>query len=246
MVDGMADGMVDDMALGSFEGGTALVIGATGGIGRAVAAGIEASDRFDRVIGLGRSTRPGLDVLDEASVAAAAGHVAALGELRLVFDATGALSKDGLVPEKSWRQIDPDAMARAFALNAIGPALLAKHLLPVFPRRGRAVFATLSARVGSITDNGLGGWYSYRASKAALNQIVRCAAIELARSRPDALCIALHPGTVDTGLSESFAKAGLEVQPPDLAAERMLAVIDGLTPADSGGFRDHLGQTIPW
>ncbi len=234
------------MALDSFEGGTALVIGATGGIGRAVASGIEASGRFDRVIGLGRSTRPGIDILDEASVAAAAGHVAAMGELRLVFDATGALSKDGLVPEKSWRQIDPAAMARAFALNAIGPALLAKHFLPLFPRQGRAVFATLSARVGSIADNGLGGWYSYRASKAALNQIVRCAAIELARSRPDALCIALHPGTVDTGLSESFAKAGLEVQPPDLAAERMLTVIDGLTPADSGGFRDHLGEAIPW
>lgn len=234
------------MALDSFTGGTAVVIGASGGIGRAVTEAIEASSRFDRVIGLGRRSDPPIDVLDEASVAAAAEHVSGLGDLGLVFDATGALSKDGLTPEKSWRQIDPEAMARAFALNAIGPALLVKHFLPLFPRRGRAVFATLSARVGSIGDNGLGGWYSYRASKAALNQIVACAAIELKRTRPDAVCVSLHPGTVDTGLSESFAKAGLDVQTPNEAAARLLAVIDGLTPADSGGFRDHHGKTIPW
>ena len=121
-----------------------------------------------------------------------------------------------------------------------------KHFLPLLPREGRAVFATLSARVGSIKDNRLGGWHSYRASKAALNQIVRCAAIELARTRPDAICVALHPGTVDTGLSTGFAKAGLDVQTPEVAAERLLAVIDGLTADDSGGFRDHLGEPIPW
>ena len=234
------------MALSSFSGGTAVVVGATGGIGRAVLAAIEASGAFERVLAYGRSTDPSLDLLDEASIARAAAEVEAAGPLTLLFDATGALTAEGLVAEKTWRQIDGDAMARAFALNAIGPALLVKHFAPLLPRRGRAVFATLSARVGSIGDNGLGGWYSYRASKAALNQIVRTASVELARSRPDAICVALHPGTVATGLTEGFAKSGLEVQAPGVAASRLLGVIDGLTPADTGRFFDHRGEAVPW
>jgi hypothetical protein len=137
-------------------------------------------------------------------------------------------------------------MARAFALNAIGPALIMKHMLPLLPRTGKAVFATLSARVASIGDNRLGGWYSYRASKAALNQLVRTAAVELARRSPNTICIALHPGTVETGLSTPFQKGGLEVQSPETAALRMLKVIDGLGPDQSGAFLDHLGLAIPW
>jgi NAD(P)-dependent dehydrogenase (short-subunit alcohol dehydrogenase family) len=137
-------------------------------------------------------------------------------------------------------------MARAFAVNAIGPALLMKHFLPLLPRSGKCVFATLSARVGSIGDNRLGGWYSYRASKAALNQIVRTAAIELRRGRPDAICVALHPGTVATPLSARFAKSGLEVQSPDAAAMRILAVLDGLTAESSGDFFDQRAHSIPW
>ena len=137
-------------------------------------------------------------------------------------------------------------MAEAFAINAIGPALLMKHFLPLLPRGGKSVFATLSARVGSIKDNRLGGWYSYRASKAALNQFVRTAAVELGRSHREALCVALHPGTVDTPLTSPFRKAGLEVQSPDTAAGRLLAVIDRLGPADSGGFFDHRGDDVPW
>ena len=137
-------------------------------------------------------------------------------------------------------------MARAFAINAIGPALLMKHLLPLLPRTGRSVFATLSARVGSIGDNRLGGWYSYRASKAALNQIVRTAAIELGRSRPDALCVAIHPGTVATRLSQRFAKSGLDIQSPETAALRILTVLDALLPNASGGFFDQHGQPIAW
>ena len=127
-------------------------------------------------------------------------------------------------------------MARSFAINAIGPAIIIKHVLPLLPRAGRSVFATLSARVGSIADNRLGGWYGYRASKAALNQLVRTASIELRRRRPAAVCVALHPCTVATGLSSRFAKDGLEVQAPALAAERLLAVIAGLGPEQSGGF----------
>jgi NAD(P)-dependent dehydrogenase (short-subunit alcohol dehydrogenase family) len=137
-------------------------------------------------------------------------------------------------------------MQRAFALNSIGPALLMKHLLPLLAREGRSVFATLSARVGSIGDNRLGGWYSYRAAKAALNQLVRTAAIELRRSRPEALCVAIHPGTVATALAAGYVKAGLEVQTPELAARRILDVLAALQARQSGGFFDHKGLPVPW
>lgn len=222
----------------------AVVIGATGGIGAALAAALEAGGH--RVLRLGRATTPPLDLLDEPSIAAAAAHIATLGPPSLVIDATGFLHGEGIAPEKSWRELDPDHLARAFALNAIGPALLMKHLLPLLPRTGRPVFATLSARVGSIGDNRLGGWYAYRASKAALNQLVRTAAIELRRRAPNAICVALHPGTVDTPLSAPFARTGLEVRPAAEAAEDLLRVIAGLTPAESGGFLDHKAVPIPW
>ena len=137
-------------------------------------------------------------------------------------------------------------MAHAFAVNAIGPALLMKHFLPLLPRSGRAVFASLSAKVGSIGDNRLGGWYSYRASKAALNQLVHTAAIELARRQPEAICVVLHPGTVATRLSQPFSKSGLEVQTPAASAARLLATIDGLSASDSGGFFNHRGEALPW
>ncbi len=137
-------------------------------------------------------------------------------------------------------------MAKAFAVNTIGPALLIKHLLPLLPRAGKSVFATLSAKVGSIGDNHLGGWYSYRASKAALNQIVRTAAIELKRRQPEAVCVALHPGTVESPLSAPFGRSGLDVQSPATAAERLVGVIDTLTPASSGGFFDYRGTALPW
>lgn len=128
----------------------------------------------------------------------------------------------------------------------MGPALIMKHVLPRLPRLGKAVFATLSARVGSIGDNRLGGWYGYRASKAALNQLVRTAAIELRRRSPESICVALHPGTVDTPLSVPFRKDGLELHSPSIAAERLLEVINQLRPNDSGTFLDYHGKTVPW
>ena len=191
-----------------------------------------------------------LEITDESQIASAAAVVGQLIDqgmpLRLVIDATGFLHGSGFEPEKSWRQLDAAHMAHAFAINAIGPALLMKHFLPLLPRSGKAVFATLSAKVGSIGDNRLGGWYSYRASKAALNQLVRTAAIELARQKPQAICVALHPGTVDTALSSRFAKSGLDVQQPDEAAARLLTVIDGLSAKDTGAFFNHRGETLPW
>ena len=221
---------------------TAVVIGATGGIGAALSDALERGG--ETVMRLGRRTEPRLDLLEEASIAAAAAHIGP--GLTLVIDATGFLHDERYQPEKSLRQIDPTHMALSFAINATGPALLMKHFLPLLARDRRAVFATLSARVGSISHNRLGGWYSYRAAKAALNQIVRSSAIELARTHRLAVCVALHPGTVDTGLSGPFAKAGLEVQTPHQAAERLVGVIDALTPSKTGLLLDHQGAQIPF
>ncbi len=224
----------------------AVVVGGSGGVGAALVAALRDCPAYDEVLALGRRGSPALDLLDEASIAAAAAAVRARGAPTLVFDATGFLHGGGMEPEKSWRELDPAHLAHAFAINAIGPALLMKHFLPLLPRERRAVFATLSARVGSIGDNRLGGWYAYRASKAALNQLVRTAAVELRRGRPQAICVALHPGTVDTGLSAPFAKSGLQVQTPAEAAARLLAVIERLGPGDSGEFFDHRGEPVPW
>ena len=226
--------------------GIALVVGAGGGIGQALQRALQADGRFLHVLGTRRDGPLALDLTDEASIAATVAEVAARGEIRLVLDATGVLHGGGFMPEKSLRELDPAHLAHAYAINAIGPALLMKHVLPRLPRAGRSVFATLSARVGSIGDNALGGWYAYRASKAALNQLVHTAAIELRRRAPQALCVALHPGTVDTGLSAPFAKAGLTVHTPDAAAACLLRVIDTLDADDSGGFFDWRGAPIDW
>ena len=225
--------------------GVAVVIGASGGIGAALLGALKAGGGYRDVVAFSRANTPGFDITDEASLRDAA---ASLGPAvpRLVIDATGFLHDGKQRPEKSWRELDPAQMARAFALNAIGPALIMKHFLPLLPVERVSTFATLSAKVGSIGDNRLGGWYSYRASKAALNQLVHTAAIELARSRPEAICVALHPGTVATPLSAPFAKAGLEVRGADTAARELLAVLARLTPADSGGFFDHKGCALPW
>jgi NAD(P)-dependent dehydrogenase (short-subunit alcohol dehydrogenase family) len=228
-------------------GGIAVVFGASGGIGNALTSRLHVHPGFSRVSGYSRSGTIALDLGLESSIEAVAADVGRCGaDVRLLIDATGVLEGDGCVAEKSWRRLDPAAMSRAFMINAIGPALLMKHFLPLLPRSGKCVFVTLSARVGSIGDNRLGGWSSYRASKAALNQIVRTAAVELRRTHPDAICVALHPGTVETRLSKNFAKSGLEVQSPDEAAEHILTVLDALTPTTSGAFMDQKGRAIPW
>lgn len=235
------------VALESFpQPSVAVVFGAGGGIGRALVEAIQAADRFAHVVAFSRSTSPSIDLLDESSLEKAAAFAADLGDPRLVIDATGFLHDDRQGPEKSWRQLDSVNLARAFALNAIGPALIMKHVLQRLPRSGKAVFATLSARVGSIADNRLGGWYSYRASKAALNQLVRTAAVESARRSPESVCVALHPGTVATALSAPFAATGLTVHTPPAAARHLLAVVDQLTADANGGFFDWRGQPVPW
>jgi NAD(P)-dependent dehydrogenase (short-subunit alcohol dehydrogenase family) len=216
-------------------------------VGGALLDRLRDDEGFAHAVGYSRAGIPSLDLTSEASIADAARHISRFGTpVRVIIDATGFLHGDGVMPEKTWRQLDATHMAKAFAINAIGPALLMKHLLPLLPRAGKAVFATLSARVGSIGDNDLGGWYGYRASKAALNQIVRTAAIELKRRQPEAVCVALHPGTVDSRLSAPFGKGGLAVRSPSEAASLLLEVIDRMLPAHSGGFFDYRGERLPW
>ena len=218
----------------------ALVIGASGGIGQAVAARLEADGAT--VTRLSRSA-DGLDVTDEASIRTALAALA--GPFELVFVATGALSIDGQDPEKTFKSLDASRLAEQFALNAIGPALVLKHALPLMPRDRRSVFAALSARVGSIGDNRAGGWYGYRAAKAALNQLLHTAAIEVARTHPEAVVAALHPGTVTTPLTEKYLGRHPSV-PPETSADNLLRVIAELTPEQSGGFFDWAGKEIPW
>ena len=161
--------------------------------------------------------------------------------------ATGLLNDGDLKPEKTWRSLDPSTMKRVFEINVIGPALVAKHVLPLLPRHRRAVFAALTARVGSISDNRLGGWHSYRASKSALNQLIRCFSIELAAKRPQAICVGLHPGTVATDLSKPY-QAGVpddKLFAADQAARNLLGVLDRMTPLQSGRVYDWAGLEIP-
>lgn len=203
-----------------------VIIGASGGIGSALAEALR-----EEGAGVQCFSRPELDITDEASVAQAAARA---GTPELVVIATGLLHDGTRGPEKALRDLDAEWLARQYAVNAIGPALVAKHFLPIMPRTGRSVLAILSARVGSISDNRLGGWYGYRASKAALNQLVRTLAIEDKRRNERGVVVALHPGTVDTKLSKPFQQSGRDLFAPGRAAVQLLDVIDGLKPQDSG------------
>jgi NAD(P)-dependent dehydrogenase (short-subunit alcohol dehydrogenase family) len=254
--------------LRSFPHGlTALVAGASRGIGlafvRHLAAGgqarriwagcrnpaaaaelAELAAEFDAV----RILR--LDITDEVMLATAAGAVGGEGaSLDLVINCAGLLHRvDGPMPERRLAEVRADWLMESFAVNGAGPLLLAKHLEPLLPRRERAIFASLSARVGSIGDNHLGGWYAYRASKAAQNMVIRTLSIELARPARGVICVALHPGTTDTELSRPFQDRvpRSRLFDPDRAAGQLLRVIDGLGPKDSGHFVAWNGQTVPW
>jgi len=229
-----------------------LVFGAGGGVGGALA--VRLRDQGYEVTILTRRPAPdwsGLqlrfELEDEASLAAAAAELKEGESIRRVIVATGLLHADGVSPERSNSALDAAQLLRLYAINAVGPALIAKHFLPLLPRTEPSVFAALSARVGSIGDNRLGGWHSYRASKAALNMLIRTMAIELKRSRPEAILVGLHPGTVDTGLSKPFQRGVPEGRlfTPDESAEHLLAVVDGLRLEDSGGVFAWDGARIP-
>lgn len=234
---------------------SACVFGASGGIGRALCEALAAGG-CERILAGSRSGAGpqgaafqgfSFDLLDEASIAAAAAMMRAAPP-EWVIVATGVLTlPDGTGPERSYKRLEAPAMAEVFARNTIGPALIAKHMLPLMPRGSAFTFAALSARVGSISDNRLGGWHSYRASKAALNMLLRNFALEMARTHPDSVIVGLHPGTVDSALSAPFQSGLAEGQltAPQEAAANLLGVLSRLTPAQSGRVFDFRGEEVP-
>ena len=235
------------MQMNSFpDGFRALVIGASGGIGAALAESLRENPRCASVIELGRSTVPALDLADPASIeqAAAAAAVVGQGPFHLIINATGVLHSDDFMPEKRLADIDHQQMLETFQVNAFGPAMLLRHFAGLLDRQ-RGVLAMLSAKVGSIGDNRLGGWYSYRASKAALNMLIKTGSIEVRRSQPNAVLLALHPGTVNSKLSQPFRGAEIGRLAAD-AARDLLRVIDGLGPDASGGFYAYSVEELPW
>ena len=244
----------------------ALVQGASGGIGFAYVQHLLARPQIDRVFATcrkpegserlqetarsaeGRLRLIPCDIRDPASIAAMKDIVRTdTDRLDLLVNASGVLhDATGLTPERRFEHINIDHLQSLFAVNAFGPLLVAQHLYPLMTHGERATMVHLSARVGSIQDNQLGGWYGYRASKAALNQFVRTMAIELRRKSKQLICIAMHPGTVDTGLTKPFQRSAKVLFTPDDAVNRMMTVIDGLTPSDSGRFFAYDGASIEW
>ncbi|MBD3754638.1 MAG: SDR family NAD(P)-dependent oxidoreductase [Gammaproteobacteria bacterium] len=223
----------------------AVLFGSSGGIGSALLEKLAEDQRCSKVYAGSRTGKAArgarvvpfrFDLQDEGSIVEAAAMLDENGPGDLVIVSTGLLHDEAVSPEKSLRQIDQDVLRRVFDINTIGPALIAKHFLPRLSRPGKSVFAVLSARVGSVSDNRLGGWHAYRSSKAALHMPVRNFAIELGRTHPNAVCVGLHPGTVDTPLSKPFQRSlGPDrLFAPSDTADRLIAVLDGLNPGQSG------------
>ncbi len=235
----------------------AVIIGPSGGIGRSLSELLINDPQTERVYLLGRHD-PGIvhpkalfihtDITSESSLEAAAAEIATSGKIDLLILATGLLHGENIQPEKSAKQITLGALQESFAVNCFGPALAAKYFLPLFDRRRKTAFAALSARVGSISDNRLGGWYAYRASKAALNMMLKTLSIEYARTHKSLTILGLHPGTVDTSLSEPFQGNVSEQKlfTPEFSAGRLLDVINQSEPVDSGSLVAWDGKKIPF
>jgi len=234
-----------EMQMQSFPSGyRALVIGASGGIGAALVAALREDPRCAQVVELGRATQPALDFAEPASIERAAAELAGQGAFQLIVNAAGVLHGESFMPEKRLADLNPAQLLATFQVNTFGPALLLRYFCGLLDRQ-RGVLAMLSAKVGSIGDNRLGGWYSYRASKAALNMLIKTAAIEVRRSQPNAVLLALHPGTVNSALSQPFRGAEIG-RPAAVAAHDLLRVIDSLGPEASGSFHAYDGQPLPW
>ena len=226
------------------DGFRALIIGASGAIGSAFTALLKSDARCAFVEGIHRQSQPPIDFSQESSIATAAAALTGKGPFHLVINAAGLLHSADFMPEKKLDHLHYDQMLETFTANAFGPAMTMRHFSPLLDTE-RGVMAVLSAKVGSIEDNRLGGWYSYRASKAALNMFLKTAAIEIKRTNPNAVLVALHPGTVNSGLSAPFRGAEIGRSATD-AARDMLGVIDRLKPADSGRFYSYNGEQLPW
>ena len=221
----------------------ALVLGASGALGHAFVEALQADVACAEVVGLSRSSQPAFRLEDEASIAAAASTLH--GPFHLIIDATGALTIDGQGPEKHLGALNATQLTRAFEINTIGPALLLKHFVPLLATEQRSIYAKLSARVGSISDNRKGGWYGYRAAKAALNMVLQTTAIEAARKRPQLVVAAMQPGTVASSLSAPFVPAK-DCLTPAQSVAGLLSALDNL-PAQAGAhFVDYQGAAIPW
>ncbi len=223
----------------------ALVIGSSGTIGMAFATALKNDPNCRLVACLSRNTVPDFCLENEASISYSAGLFASEAPFHLIIDATGALTIDGQGPEKQLSGLNPIQLSRAFQINTIGPALIIKHFLPLLDAKNRTIYAKLSARVGSISDNQKGGWYSYRASKAALNMILQTAAIESNRSRPNLVFAALQPGTVASKLSANFVSAD-QCLPATVAVQGLMTALDSLTTKKGAYFIDYQGQEIVW
>ncbi|MGA5585199.1 SDR family oxidoreductase [Pseudomonas siliginis] len=236
--------MSSGLTLTSFgDGYRALVIGANGALGTAFCQHLKQDPRCASVRALGRQTVPKLDLEQPETIASAAAELAGEAPFHLIIHAAGLLHRDRIKPEKSYSAIDAESLQAVFQVNTLGPALLLRDFLPLLAPQG--AMAMLSAKVGSIGDNLLGGWYAYRASKAALNMLIKTAAIELSRTRPQSRLLSLHPGTVVSPLSQPFRGAS-SARPADIAAGQLLSLIDTLTPADSGHFFAYDGERLPW
>lgn len=223
----------------------AVVIGSSGAIGQAFVRALEKEPHCVRVHAISRAGGSGLDLLDEASMQTQAALAQPLGPFDVVIDATGALVLDGQMPEKSLAQLSQDRLLQSLAVNAVGPALVMKHFAPLLVR-GPSIYAKLSARVGSISDNQLGGWYGYRAAKAALNMYLQTAAIELQRTQPLCRVVALQPGTVDSALSKPFQANVANLLTPDASVNGMLQALKQLPIKKGAHFIDHQGRNIAW
>ena len=221
----------------------ALVLGASGTLGRAFVEALQADTACVEVVGLSRSSQPAFRLEDEASIAAAARTLH--GPFHLIIDATGALTIDGQGPEKHLGALNATQLARAFEINTIGPALLLKHFVPLLVTEQRGIYAKLSARVGSISDNRKGGWYGYRAAKAALNMVLQTTAIEVARKRPQLVVVAMQPGTVASNLSAPFVPAK-DCLTPAQSVAGLLRALDDLPAQARAHFVDYQGAAIPW
>jgi len=244
------------MKLESFDDNLRVaIIGSSGGIGAALVEQLVACPQVSRIHALSRGGRSHpspkvanltFDFTDEESLIAAAQALQEVKPFDIILVATGLLQGEGIAPEKNLRALTHEALAKSFAINTSGPAMTAKYFMPLLRRDKKAVFAALSARVGSISDNRLGGWYAYRASKAALNMILKTLAIETGRRFKSQIIVGLHPGTVDTPLSKPFQGNVPEGKlfPPAFSAEQLLKVVDGLAPEDSGNLFDWAGERI--
>jgi NAD(P)-dependent dehydrogenase (short-subunit alcohol dehydrogenase family) len=223
----------------------ALVIGATGAIGQAFVQAFQSDLNCHHVETVSRSQGNGFDLLDAESIARQAALLADSGPFNIIVDATGALVIDGVGPEKSLSSLRDKHLMRSFQLNAIGPALVLQAFAPLLAK-GPAIYAKLSARVGSISDNKKGGWYGYRASKAALNMLLQTAAIELQRKNPELRVVALQPGTVKSALSQPFTGSTTPVLDPSTSVEGMLAALKQLPVHTGAQFIDYKGEAIVW